>query len=60
MLWDTLEKARLSLLEFSKTSGYREAHCLVKLQSGKWTRTLGPPANATHIRGNIWHAKETT
>lgn len=54
MLWDTLKAARHSLLEFSEQSGYRQAHCIVRLLSGKYTRTLGTPEHARHIRGNLW------
>lgn len=57
MLWNTLEAVRFSLIEFSKESGYREAHSLVRLASGKWTRVLGVPDNARHVRGNIWHVR---
>lgn len=58
MTWDSLTAVRNSLLEFSRESGLRRAHSLVRLASGKWTRVLGVPGpQCRHVRGNIWEVK---
>lgn len=54
MIWHSLAAVRASLLEFSRASGYREAHCLVQLANGGWTRTLGAPQGCIHVRRNVW------
>lgn len=69
MTWATLAAVRASVLEFSEASGLREAHHFVRVLSGRWSRTLGPPANATdsigrtltarNVRGNVWHMEIT-
>lgn len=37
------------------TAALARLHHFVKLPSGRWTRTLGPPGEGCkHIRGRIW------
>lgn len=58
MTWLTYRAVRASLLEFSAASGLREAHHLVRLSSGRWTRTLGPPGrDFLQGRGRCWYAR---
>ncbi len=58
MIWPTLKAVRSSLLEFSKASGFRDAHTLVRLRSGGWTRVLGGPgADCVHIHGKVWYQR---
>jgi hypothetical protein len=52
MLWDTRKAAFDSLLEFSPAM--RAKHHIVKLASGKWTRTLGPPGETKDALGRIF------
>ena len=55
MIYPTLAAVRASLREFSEASGYRDAHVLIRLPSGHWTRTLGNTQECIHVRGNVWH-----
>ena len=52
MIWPTLKAVRTSLFEFAPR--LRAKHCIVKLRSGKYTRTLGAPQGCTPVRGNLW------
>lgn len=57
MLWDTRKAVQDSLLEF--TPALRARHHIVKLASGKWTRTLGPPGDTekhrvVNVKGREW------
>jgi hypothetical protein len=58
MTWETLNDVRnQTKVEFVPELAKR--HCYVRLSSGRWTRTLGPPdpQTATHVRGNVYQAK---
>lgn len=52
MLWDTRKAVFDSLLEFSPAT--RSKHHIVKLASGKWTRTVGPPSETKDALGRIY------
>lgn len=62
MLWDTRKAAFDSLMQY--TPALRARHHVMKLASGKWTVTLGPPGDvvdalgrtlrAVHVRGREW------
>lgn len=56
MLWDSLRAVRSQTsCEFTRELAL--LHHFVKLKSGRWTRTLGPPAasSVVHVRGRVWH-----
>lgn len=53
MLWPTLQAVQRSTrLEFAPWLAAR--HHFVRCLSGQWTRTLGAPAGARHVRGRVW------
>ena len=62
MLWDTRKAAYDSLAQY--TPALRAKHHVMKLASGKWTVTLGPPGDvvdalgrtlrAVHVKGREW------
>lgn len=57
MLWPTYRAVYdATRIEFTPTLA--ALHYFVKLPSGKWTRTLNPPAGCVWVRGNIYHKEE--
>lgn len=52
MTWTSLHSVRLcTVLEGARSV---QAHYFVRLSSGLWTRTYGPPKGCTHVRGRVY------
>lgn len=62
-MFDTLEAAR-TYVACTFTKAARALIHYVRLSSGRWQTTFGPPkdndiSTVHHVRGNVWHTKLT-
>ena len=56
MTWETLAAVRSATnIEFTKALA--NVHHFLRLPSGRWCRTLGPPEGAEHVRGRVWRTR---